>query len=179
MKLKIGDAVEFKKYEDLSTEETAFVAEEDFPKYGKVSAIKEDVGNNSYLSIEGNRYYFNTKAVARVVSEDVLTNSLKPGDEILVKVTVKKVSNGFLQVKSSIGEIDIDYSDVVKLLKHSEPEPTKPFIVKDDFYGKYVGEAKKLVSDKSKAKVFKLQSTAKACARDMNLYVWKVIPYEA
>ena len=178
MELKVGDVVEFKEYEDITFEEAAWISVSEFPKYGKVSEIISNDGNEIHFSIEESRCSFNSKSVAKVFSdntdskkadnENVDSDSLVPGDEVLVKVTIDKVQGDNILAKW------VNKNEVVKVLNHTEPQP---FIVKDDFYGKYVGEAKTLVNDKSEAKVFKLLSTAKAWASDMNLTVWKVIPY--
>lgn len=68
MKLKVGDVVEFKKYEDLSGNEAAFIPEDVLPKYAKVSAIVEGIENDLYFSIEDSKYGFDAKSVARVVN---------------------------------------------------------------------------------------------------------------
>lgn len=162
MKLEIGDFVEFKNYEDMTEDEKMSLFEGFFPKCGKVKKIKK----NGYFFIEGCRFVFNPKSVARVISN---ANRFNPGDEILVKVTVKKAFSNYLQINSSI-----DDSDVVKVLKRKEPEY---FIVQEDRYGMYIGFARTLVSDKSKAKLYASLDAANEAARDMQLYDWDVIPY--
>ena len=163
MELKVGDIVEFKKYEDLSVDEAAFVPEDVFPKYGKVTAVKVYDENVLYFSIEGSQYSFSKKSVARVID-------LNLGDEVLVKATVKEIFNGFIQVNSSI-----DKTDVVNILKRKEPER---FIVQEDYYGMYIGTAQKLVSDKSEAIIYTSRNTANEDAADMHLNAWDVIPYD-
>ena len=163
MELKIGDVVEFKKYEDLSVNDAAFVPEDKLPKYGKVSSVVEGVVDNLYFSIEGSKYAFSANSVARVVD----INDLNAGDEVLVKATVEEVSNGIAQV---------NLSDVVDILKRKEPEH---FIVQEDYYGMYIGVAQELVPDKSVAKIYTSRKTANEDAADMHLNAWDVIKYGA
>lgn len=65
MKLKVGDVVEFKKYEDMTKDEKTFIPEEAFPKHGKISEII----NDNFFFIEDYGYTFNQKSVARVISD--------------------------------------------------------------------------------------------------------------
>jgi len=166
MKLKVGDVVEFKKYEDMTVSETMLISEEIFHKYGKITEVVSD----DFFYIEGYGYLFNPKSVARVISDvdGVDINSLNPGDEVLVKATVKTVFDGFIRIKSSVGR-----ADVTKILKRKEPEH---FIVKEDYYGMYIGFARELVSDKSKAKLHASLDAANEAATDMQLDDWDVIP---
>jgi len=168
MKLKVGDVVEFKKYEDMTVSETMLISEEIFHKYGKITEVVSD----DFFYIEGYGYLFNPKSVARVISDvdGVDINSLNPGDEVLVKATVKTVFDGFIRIKSSVGR-----ADVTKILKRKEPEH---FIVKEDYYGMYIGFARELVSDKSKAKLHASLDAANEAATDMQLDDWDVIPYD-
>lgn len=172
MKLKIGDIVEFKKYEDMSMYDTALLTEEDFPKSGKVTDVKTLDTGAEYFCIEGSQYNFNSSSVARVISDvdGVDINSLNPGDEVLVRVTIKKVFNGFLQINPLV-----DKTDVTKILKRKEP---KHFIVKENYYNMYIGTARKLVSEKSKAKVYTSCDTANEDARSMPIKDWELIPYD-
>ena len=165
MYLKIGDVVEFKKYEDMFEDEIACIDEKYFPKYGKVTEIKSD----RIFCIEDCGYLFNPKSVERVIS-DVDINSLKPGDEVLVKATVKKVFNTFLQIEPSIAK-----TDVVNILKHEEPEC---FIVKEDRYDLYIGGSGDLVSDKDRAKIYESREDANEEAADMQLNAWDVVQYD-
>ncbi|MBF7103431.1 hypothetical protein [Pediococcus pentosaceus] len=112
MKLKVGDVVEFKKYEDLSFDEMALFSKDEFPQSGKVKKVI--VGNKEkviYFFIEGNQYSFGAKSVSRVISDvgDVDINSLNPGEEVWVKATV-----------------NVCYDDVVFL------NPIERFINKDN-----------------------------------------------
>ena len=163
MKLKVGDVVEFKKYEDMNGGEAMGISEESFPKYGKITKI----GNDGFFFIEGYEYLFNPKSVTRIINNE---NRFNQGDEILVKTTVKEVFNTFLQIEPSI-----DKSDVVKILKRKEPEY---FIVQENHYGMYVGFERELVSDKSKAKLHSSLDAANEAATDMQLDDWDVIPYD-
>lgn len=162
MKLKVGDIVEFKKYEDLSVNEAAFVPEGKLPQYGKVSSVVEGIADDLYFSIEGSKYAFSANSVARIVD----INDLNAGDEVLVKATVEEVSNGVAQV---------NFSDVVNILKRKEPER---FIVKEDYYGMYIGAAQELVPDKDVAKIYTSRDAANEDAADMHLNAWDVIPYD-
>lgn len=170
MELKAGDIVEFKKYEDMGFEEKAMVPEDGFPKYGKVRTTIDDNENALFLSIEGSEYGFSAKSVARVIS-DVDINSLKPGDEVVVKATVKKVFDGFIQIAPSIGR-----TDVIDILKRKEPEH---FIVKEGHYGMYVNGSGILIADKRHAKIYNSRNEANDEAADMHLNAWDVIPYDA
>ena len=172
MELKIGDIVEFKKYEDMSDDERMMIDKDDFPSFGTVKEINA-AGCDRIFNIEEKGYKFCTESVARVISnvDDVDVNSLKPGDEILVKATVKEVFNTFLQIEPSI-----DRTDVIDILKRKEPER---FIVKENCYGMYIGTARELVNDKSKAKIYTSRITANEDAADMHLNAWDVIKYDA
>lgn len=166
MELKVGDIVEFKKYEDMTKDEKTFLLEEFFPKYGKVKKIKE----YGYFFVEHCGFVFNPKSVKRVISnaDDADINSLNPGDEVLVKATVKKVFNGFIQIEPSV-----DKTDVVDILKRKEPEH---FIVKEDHYGMYIGPMRELVREKVQAKIYTSRDTAVKDAAEV-LTSWEVIPY--
>lgn len=162
MKLKVGDIVEFKKYEDMADYEREFIPEESFPKYGKITEII----NDDCFHIEEYGYLFNSKSVVRVLGEGKRFN---PGDEVLVKATVKKAFNGYLQIDSSI-----DDSDVVKVLKRIKPDC---FIVQEKYYGLYIGDSGDLVSDKDRAHIYTSRGDADNDAADMYLSRWDVIPY--
>jgi len=162
MELKIGDIVEFKKYEDMTKDEKTFLFEELFPKCGKVKKIKK----NGYFFIEDCGFVFNPKSVARVISN---ANRFNQGDEVLVKTTVKKAFNGYLQIDSSI-----DDRDVVKVLKRITPDC---FIVQEKYYGLYIGASGDLVSDKDRAQIYTSRDDADADAADIDLSRWDVIPY--
>ena len=168
MELKIGDIVEFKKYEDMNDDERMWINRDNFPKSGKIALIE----NNGLFIIEGCEYILNPGSVARVISDvdGVDIDSLNKGDEVLVKVTVKKVFDGFMQINSSVGR-----TDVIKVLKRKEPER---FIVQEDYYGMYIGSERELVSDKSKAKLYASLDGANEAAVDMQLDYWDVIPYD-
>lgn len=96
-------------------------------------------------------------------------DNLNEGDEVLAKVTVKKVFDGFIQINSSVGR-----TDIVNILKHEEPEC---FIVKEDRYDLYIGGSGDLVSDKDRAKIYESREDANADAAYMCLSGWDVIPY--
>ena len=167
MKLKVGDVVEFKKYDEMTVVETMWISEESFPKYGKIT----EIGNDGFFFIEDYGYVFNPESVARVISDvdDVEINSLKPGDEVLIKVTIGEVRKNHIWVSW------VDKSDVVEILKRKEPEY---FIVQENHYGLYIGFAREFVSDKSKAKLHTSLDAANEAATDMQLDDWDVIPYD-
>ena len=167
MKLKVGGIVEFKKYEDMTEDEKMWINRDNFPKSGKIALIE----NNGLFIIEGCEYIFNPESVARVISDvdEVDVDSLKPGDEVLIKATIGEVR------KNHIGVSWVDKSDVVEILKRKEPEH---FIVKEDHYGMYIGFTRELVSDKSKAKLHTSLDAANEAATDMQLDDWDVIPYD-
>jgi hypothetical protein len=162
MKLKRGDVVEFKKYEDINDDFKTHIGKNFFPKSGKIMEIK----NDGFFTIEYSGYLFNPESVARVIS-DVNFN---PGDEILVKATIKEIFEGQLQINPSV-----DRTDVVKILKRKTPEH---FIVKENYYGMYIGVAGELVSDKDTAKVYTSRDLANKDAANMHLNAWDVISYD-
>ena len=168
MKLKIGDIVEFKKYEDMTYDEISHIDRDFFPKSGKVSEIK----NDGFFTIKYSGYVFHPESVARVISDvdNIDINSLNPGDEVLVKATVKKVFNGFIQIEPSVGR-----TGVIDILKRKEPER---FILKEVYYNMYTGEGQGLVSDKNKAKVYTSRDAANHDAINMLLVEWEVLPYD-
>jgi len=173
MKLKVGDVVEFKNYADMSVDDTALITEDRFPESGKVTEVNELDNELTLFSIEGSPYVFNSGSVARIISDvdDVDINNLNVGDEVLAKVTVKEIFADGIRISSQIKT-----SDVVKVLKRKEPEY---FIVKESHYGMYIGFARTLVSDKSKAKLHASLDAANEAATDMQLDDWDVIPYDA
>jgi len=171
MELKIGDIVEFKKYEDMSDDERMMIDKDDFPSFGTVKEINA-AGCDRIFNIEEKGYKFCTESVARVISnvDDVDVNSLKPGDEVLVKAKISEVNLDYIWISW------IDKNDILKVLKRKEPEH---FIVQEDHYGMYIGTARELVSDKSKSKIYTSRNTANEDAADMHLNAWDVIPYDA
>lgn len=169
MKLKVGDIVEFKNYEDMSFGDRAFISEKFFPKSGKIKKINVN-GLDEFFNIVGNPCAFSKKSVARVISDSDL-RTIRKGDDVLVKATVEEVFNGFIQINSSV-----DKTDVTKILKRKAPER---FIVQDDKYGMYIIGEDTLSYDKSKAKIYTSRDTANEDAADMHLNTWEVIPYGA
>jgi len=162
MELKVGDIVEFKKYEDMTEDEIFDIDRDFFPKSGKITEIK----NDGFFTIEDYGYVFNPGSVARV---DI--NSLKPGDEVLVKANINEIFEDHIYVTSKI-----DKKSVVKIIKRKEPEH---FIVKEDHYGMYIGTELELEIDKSKAKIYTSRDTAVKDAVEMFPYDnWEVIPYD-
>lgn len=168
MKLKIGDIVEFKNYSDMSVDDTAFLAEDDFPESGKVTEVR----SRGYFRIEGSPYNFNSGSVARVISDidDYDLGVIREGDEVLVKATVNGVFVDKVRISSQIKK-----SDVIKILKRKTPER---FIVQEDHYGMYISGRYSLSSAKSEAKVYNSRIEANDDAADMHLNAWDVIKYD-
>lgn len=164
MELKVGDIVEFKKYEDMTGGESMGISEESFPKYGKI----EEIENNGFFFIEDCGYLFNHQTVARVIS-DVDINSLNEGDEVLIKVTIGEIRG------NNIWGSWVDKNDIVKVLKRKEPEH---FIVQEDHYGMYINGSEVLVVNKDDAKIYSSRNEANEAAADMHLNAWDVIPYD-
>lgn len=169
MKLKVGDVVEFKKYEDMTDDERMMIDMDSFPSSGTVRKV---FNNFDFFCIEGKSYAFNVKSIARIISDvdDVDINNLNVGDEVLAKVTVKGIFANGIRISSQIKT-----SDVVKILKRKEPEY---FIIKESHYGMYIGAARELVSDKSKAKIYTSENVCNSDAKDMHLDAWEVLPYD-
>lgn len=172
MKLKVGDIVEFKNYADMSVDDTALIMEDKFPESGKVKEVNELDNELTLFSIEGSPYVFNSGSVARIISDvdDVDINNLNVGDEVLAKVTAKGIFANGIRISSQIKA-----SDIVKILKRKEPEY---FIIKESHYGMYIGTARELVSDKSKAKIYTSENVCNSDAKDMHLDAWEVLPYD-
>lgn len=168
MKLKVGDVVEFKKYEDTTDDERMMIDKNHFPLSGKVKEINVNDCDRCFC-IAGSKLIFHKGSVARVISDGVDINSLNSGDEVLAKVTVKKVFNGFIQINPSV-----DKTDVIDILKRKEPEH---FIVQDNYYGMYIGRERELVRNNSKAKIYTSRDAADNDAVNMYLKSWNVIPY--
>ena len=171
MELKLGDIVEFKKYEDMNDDERMWINRDNFPKSGKIALIE----NNGLFIIEGCEYILNPGSVARVISDvdGVDIDSLNPGDEVLVKATVNSCYDDTVFINPV--ERFLNKDDVLKVLKRKEPER---FIVQEDYYGMYIGSERELVSDKSKAKLYASLDGANEAAVDMQLDYWDVIPYD-
>jgi len=169
MKLEIGDVVEFKKYEDMSVDDTALIMEDRFPESGKVTKVDELDNELTLFNIEGSQYVFNSGSVARIISDvdDVDVDSLKKGDEVLVKATIKDTFNGFVELIPLVKK-----TDATKILKRKEPEH---FIVKEDYYGMYVNGSGVLITDKRHAKIYNSRNEANDEAADMHLKAWDVI----
>lgn len=172
MKLKVGDIVEFKNYEDMSVDDTALITEDRFPEYGKVTEVNELDNELTLFNIGGSPYVFNSGSVARVISDvdDYDLGVIRKGDEVLVKATIKEVFNGFVQINSSV-----DKTDVTKILKRKTPEH---FIVQEDYYGMYVNGSGVLIADKRHAKIYNSRNEANDEAANMHLNAWEVIPYD-
>lgn len=169
MKLKVGDIVEFKNYADMTNEEHMMIGKDSFPTSGTVRKV---FNNFDFFCIEGSLYAFSVKSIARVISDvDAnVINNLNVGDEVLAKVTAKGIFANGIRISSQIKA-----SDVVKVLKRKEPEY---FIIKESHYGMYIGTARELVRDKSKAKIYTSENVCNSDAKDMHLDAWEVLPYD-
>ena len=169
MELKVGDSVVFKKYEYMTDEEQTGISKESFPKFGKVSEVYNTMKR---FNIEGSPYVFNSGSVARIISDvdDVDVDSLKKGDEVLVKATIKDTFNEFAELIPLVKK-----TDVTKILKRKEPEH---FIVQEDYYGMYVNGSGVLITDKRHAKIYNSRNEANEAAADMHLNAWEVTPYD-
>jgi len=167
MKLKVGDIVEFKKYENMTNDENMWISKRFFPKYGTVEKVEN---NLDLFNIVGSQYTFSKGSVARVISD---VDNFNPGDEVWVKTTV----NSYYKNTVFLNPIEhfVNKDNVLKILKRKEPEH---FIVQEDRYGMYIGFARTLVSDKSKAKLHTSLDAANEAAMDMQLDDWDVIPYD-
>lgn len=171
MKLRVGDIVEFKKYEDMSIYDTALLTEECFPESGKVTDVRSLDKCVEYFCIEGSPYNFNSGSVARVISDvdGVDINSLKLGDEVLIKATINEIRGDSIWVSWC------KKTDITKILKRKVPER---FIVQDDKYGMYIIGEDTLSYDKSKAKIYNSRIEANNEAADMHLNGWETITYD-
>ena len=170
MKLKVGDIVEFKNYEDMTDDENMWINRDCFPLSGKVKEINVS-GCDRYFRITGSKYIFSKESVARIISDvdDYDLGVIRKGDEALVKVNVKGVFVDKVRISSQIKK-----TDIVKILKRKEPEH---FIVKEDRYGMYISGRYSLSPAKSEAKIYNSRNEANEAAADMHLNAWDVIPY--
>ena len=172
MDLKVGNIVEFKKYEDLDFDETVLISKDEFPKSGKVKKVIFGNEKVIYFFIEESPYSFSAKSVARVICDvdGVDISSLKPGDKVLIEANVNEVFENDVYVTSVINK-----KNVVKILEHKSPEH---FIVQDDKYGMYIIGEDTLSYDKSRAKIYTSRNAANEDAADMHLNAWDVIKYD-
>lgn len=167
MKLKVGDLVAFKKYEEMTDEERSGISKDSFPEFGKVSEISN---GNKWFYIEDEPYMFSQGSVDCIIVKGV-TNEINVGDEVLMKATIRKISGNHI----SFSWVNNNKGDVVEVLKRKEEH----FIVQEDYYGMYIGVAGELVVSKDTAQVFTSRDTANETAADMHLNAWEVIPYDA
>lgn len=165
MDLKVGDLVEFKKYEDMTEEEHFGIKEEFFPEFGKVKIID----NDGCFRIEDSGYWFKTGSVDYIIVK-AAKDDIHVGDEVLMKATIRKINGNHI----SFSWVNNNKGDVVEVLNHKEEH----FIVQEDQYKMYVIDSKTLSLDKSKAKIYNSRIEANNEAADMHLNAWEVIPYE-
>lgn len=164
MKLKVGDLVAFKKYDDMTENERLGISRCFFPKFGKVSEIADEV---RHFFIEGEPYTFSTGSIEYIISD---TNDIHAGDEVLIKTTVGESIRDYVWASCSW----ISKDDVVGVLKRKEER----FILQEDNYGMYVYGLGVLTSNKDDAKIYNSRNEANDEAADMHLNAWEVIPYD-
>lgn len=167
MKLKVGDLVAFKKYEDMTDEEQLGISEKNFPEFGKVSAVYKFANGMAHFEIEDEPYMFSEGSVDYIIVKGA-TGKINVGDEVLVRATVLEVKGDNILVPW------ISKNDVVEVLNHKEER----FIVQEDNYGMYVNGSEALVVNKDDAKIFDSRNEANEAANDMRLNDWEVIPYD-
>lgn len=165
MKLKVGDLVAFKKYENMTDEEQVGISRGKFPEFGEVEKVFNFTEN---IKIKGSSYIFPKKSIDYVIVK-AATDDIHVGDEVLVKATVGEVKENYIWTSW------ISKDDVVKVLKRKEER----FIVQEDHYGMYVTDSKTLSLDKSKAKIYDSRNDANDEAADMHLNAWEVINCDA
>lgn len=169
MDLKIGDLVAFKKYENMTDEEQAWISEESFPEFGKVSTVYKTVNGITRFQIEGEPYAFNQGSVDYIIVKGA-TGKINVGDEVLMKAKIRKINGNHI----SFSWVNNNKCDVLKVLKRKEEH----FIVQEDHYGMYVNGSEVLVVNKDDAKIFDSRNEANEVAADMHLNAWEVIPYD-
>lgn len=69
MKLKVGDVVEFKKYEDVDDEEKSVISKIDFPEMGKVSGVYDTL---DCFGIEGKPCIFKRGAIDYIIMKECM-----------------------------------------------------------------------------------------------------------
>lgn len=165
MKLNVGDLVAFKKYEDMTDEVKSVISKEYFPEIGKVSAVYDSI---NCFGIEEAQYVFGQDSIDYIIIKGA-TCDINVGDEVLVKATISSNHGNLVSIEPIIFK-----EDVVKVLKHKNER----FIVKEDYYGMYIGVAGELVGGKDTAQVFTSRYTANETAATMHLNAWEVIQYD-
>lgn len=163
MKLKIGDLVVFKKYENMTDEEQSGIIEEDFPEFGKVSEVYDNINR---FAIEGEPYILNTESIKYIISD---TDDIHAGDEALIKTTLGETKGDYVWTSCSW----ISKDDVIGVLKRKEEH----FIVQEKNYGMYVYGSEVLVVNKDDAKIYNSRDEANDEAAGLHLNAWNVIPY--
>lgn len=88
MKIKVGDVVEFKKYEDLDFDETVLLSKDELPESGKVKKVIMKNEKAIYFFIEESPYSFGIESVARVVIE---ADKDLTGEERIVAKFIKSI----------------------------------------------------------------------------------------
>lgn len=166
MKLKVGDLVAFKKYENMTEKLKSVISKEHFPEFGKVSTVYDAI---DCFEIEEEQYVFGQDLIDYIIVK-AATDDIHVGDEVLMKATIRKISGNHI----SFSWVNNNKGDVVKVLKRKEEH----FIVKEDHYGMYVNGSEVLVVNKDDAKIFDSRNEANEVAADMRLNAWEVIPYD-
>ena len=164
VKLKVGDLVAFKKYDDMTENERLGIRRCAFPEFGKVSEIHNKAKR---FFIEGELVSFSTGTIDHIISSSN-TDDIHAGDEVLIKATAEEVKGNYIWISR------ISKDEVVKVLKHKYER----FVLQEDHYGMYVTDSMSLSLDKSKAKIYNSCNEANEEANDMRLSDWEVIPYD-
>ena len=164
MKLKVGDLVAFKKYEDMNEWVRLGISKDSFPEFGRVSGIYDKAQR---FFIEDEPYMFSEESVDYIIVKGA-TDDISVGDEVLVKATIVEAKGTYI-LPSWVSK-----DNVVKVLKRKKEQ----FIVQEDHYGMYVNESGDLTPQKQSAKIYKSRNDANDEATDMHLNAWEVIPYD-
>lgn len=167
MKLKVGDLVVFKKYDDMTENERFDIRRCVFPEFGKVSEVYKVLDDINRFEIKGEPYTFSTGSIDYVISGSD-ADDIHDGDEVLVKATVNSTHEKLVWLEPLAFK-----NDVVKVLKHKEEH----FIVQENHYGMYVNGPEVLVVNKDDAKIYNSRDEANDEAAGLHLNAWNVIPY--
>lgn len=166
VKLKVGDLVVFKKYENMTDEEQSGIIEENFPEFGKVSEVYKVLDDINRFEIEGEPHTFSTGSIKYIISN---TDDIHAGDEALIKTTLGETKGDYVWTSCSW----ISKDDVIGVLKRKEEH----FIVQENHYGMYVNGSEVLVVNKDDAKIYNSRDEANDEAAGLHLNAWNVIPY--
>ena len=166
MKLKVGDLVAFKNYEDMTERERSGISKDAFPEFGTVTNI---YNSTDRFVIKESPYNLRQGSVDYIIVKGS-TGKINVGDEVLMKAKIRKINGNHI----SFSWVNNNKCDVVKVLKRKEEH----FIVQEDHYGMYVNGSEVLVVNKDDAKIYNSRNEANEVAADMHLNAWEVIPYD-